>query len=150
ALVSPKLDIQNVDRFYNLMVFRDIRIRLDPAQLTALLRSRMQTYDVISGQTVRQEPSTIDYDNRTERSLLMSVTPDLLGIYGVRILRGRRFEQADVSAETTPVMLSDRLANRLSPDKPFPLDTAIYLEGARHPVIGIVKGGALVPGVNHP
>jgi putative ABC transport system permease protein len=151
ALVSPKLDVRDVNRFYSVRVFRDFRIRIDADPLIAtLLRSRMQTYDALTSQTVGSNPELITFDGQIERSLIMGVAPNLFDVYGVRIIRGRDFDQSDAVAETTPVAISDRLARRLSPQKPFPLDTAIYVDGRRHPVVGIVKGGALVSGVNHP
>lgn len=51
AMVQPKLDITDVDRFYNIVVFRDIRIRAEPGQLTAVLRSGGRTYDALTTAT---------------------------------------------------------------------------------------------------
>jgi putative ABC transport system permease protein len=150
AMVSPKLDIREVDRFYQLKVFRDIRKRVEPGQLTKLLESRMQTYDALTAQSIFGVTNTIAFGDHVDESLLMRVAPNLFDVYGVRIARGRGFQPADALAETTPVALSERLAKRLSPNAPFPLDSAIYVDGVRHPVIAVVNGGALVPGMNHP
>jgi putative ABC transport system permease protein len=150
AMVSPKLDIQHVERLYHLKIFRDIRKRVEPGQLTKLLESRMQSYDALTAQSIFSLTSTIAFDDRVDQSLLMRVAPNLFDVYGVRIARGRDFQPADAVAVTTPVAISERLAKRLSPEAPFPLDSAIYVDGIRHPVISIVKGGALVAGMNHP
>ena len=150
AMLSPKLDIQEAERFYKLAVFRNIRIRVEPRQLATLLQSRMQTYDALTAQFVDGPPTTIAFDDRVAESLVLRVAPNLFDVYGVHLTRGRAFDEADAVAETVPVAISDRLATRLSPDAPFPLDTAIYIAGVRHPVVAIVKGGAFVPGMNHP
>lgn len=150
AMVSPRLDIRQVDRFYHLRVFRDIRKRVEPGQLTKLLESRMETFDALTAQSILAATSTIAFDDRVDESLRMQVAPNLFDVYGVRITRGRDFQPADAFAETTPVAISERLAKRLSPNAPFPLDSVIYVDGVRHPVTAIIEGGALVAGMNHP
>jgi putative ABC transport system permease protein len=150
ALIRPKLDIANADRFYRLYVFRDIRIHADIAQIATLLRSRMQTYDALTSQALAMNPSTIAYDTDVDRTLVMRVMPNLFAVYGVPVVRGRGFRPEDLTAATPPIIISDRLADRFSPDGSFPVDTALYIDGIRRPVIGIVRGGALVPDGNHP
>src|SRR6201995_1298785 len=57
-------------------------------------------------------------------------------------VRGRSFTETDLSAEMTPVIISEQLAATLSPDRDFPLGARIDVDGRAHSVIGIAHHGA--------
>jgi putative ABC transport system permease protein len=150
AIVNPVLEIRHPENLFWLTFYGDMQQRLSNAQRTDLITSGMRTYDAVTYEGGSFSTGTVEWQNRFAQIHVLWVAPNFLDVFGVRPLRGRGFLPSDVTAEAAPILISDRLAGTLSPDAPFPIGTSVFFDGARHPVIGILSRGSVVPGYQRP
>ncbi len=150
AMMNPKLDIREPDRLYSVILWGDVRRKLDAPKRTAILESGMSTYEALTYQAGSYATVTVEMASRYAQPSVAYVAWNFLDVFGVHPLRGRGFAQSDVESEVTPVMISERLASTLSPDDPFPVGTPIVVDGVKHPVIGVLTRGSVVPAALRP
>jgi len=147
ALVSPKIDMRDPGQLYFLQIWGDYKHRVDDATRAALLRSGFRTYEAVTlQQRAGRGPVAIEYARRFQQGPATIVAPNFFRVLGVRPLYGRYFIDADLTAETQPVVISEQLAAGLSPDRPFPLGAVVDVDGVPHPVIGVIGRASQFPG----
>jgi putative ABC transport system permease protein len=145
AMIRPRFDARDAGDIYALRIWGDYKHTVDDATRRALVLSS-PAVEAVSYSSTAWGGAAIEYGNRYSEASEDVVDPNLFQVLGARPLRGRAFVEADVHAESPPVMISDRLAASLSPEADFPLGATILVNGVRRPVIGIYGRGFLVPG----
>jgi putative ABC transport system permease protein len=145
AMIRPNFDARDPGQIYALTVWGDYKHTVDDATRRALVLSSPDI-EAVSYESTAWGGAAIEYGTRYTQAVQGIVDPNLFQVLGAHPLRGRAFTEADVHGETSPVMISDRLAATLSPDGEFPIGTTILMNGVRAPVIGIYGRGFLIPG----
>ncbi|MEO7086233.1 MAG: FtsX-like permease family protein [Gemmatimonadaceae bacterium] len=149
ALVRPKVDMTDADRLYGLRIWGDARNHVDPGTRASLLRTGFDVYEsatFISSLGIANSQLAVEYKRRYQMSAGMAVAPNYFQVLGVQPIVGRVFVDADAVAESSPVIISDRLSAGLFPDGESPLSKVIDIDGAPHPVIGVIGARSQFPG----
>jgi putative ABC transport system permease protein len=146
AMIRPKLDMREPGQLYVVQLYSDLRLssRVDARTRADLLRAA----PVVEATTYQEsgwEGTSAAYGDRYAEIHGASLVPNTLSVFGVKPLRGRAFTDADLYAETQPILISEQLAATLSPDKEFPLGESIDVGGSKHPVIGILSRTMVLP-----
>jgi putative ABC transport system permease protein len=144
ALVNPSLNVVDPHRLYLLQYWGDYRHRVDNTERAAMVRSGLRTYEAVSSYQSRG-PVAAEHGRRYQQASLTIVAPDLPRMLGVRPLTGRNFVDADFTAEAQPVMITDRLAATLFLGGEQPIGATVDLDGAPHPVIGLLRAATQFP-----
>ena len=144
AMIRPKFDARHAGDIYALTIWGDYKHTVDDATRRALVLSS-PAIEAVSYQSTAWGGAAIEYGGRYAQASEDVVDPNLFQVLGTRPLRGRALVEADAHADSPPVMISDRLADALSPDSDFPIGATILVNGVRRPVIGIYGRGFLVP-----
>jgi predicted permease len=148
ALVNPKLDATDPDRLYWLTIWGDSRHHVDDATRASLLRTGVNTYEAVSLYNANLGAFSrvaIEYKRHYQQVSTAEVAPNFFQVLGARPLAGRTFTDADVNAETQPVILTEGLANALFTDGESPIGKTVDIDGNPVPVIGVVSGAAHLP-----
>ncbi len=141
AMVRPHLDIHEPERFYRMVLYRDMRRPLDRTRLESILAAGGETYDGLSTQG-GADASVVEYGDKYEVLPVGYVGTNLFSLYGTRPVRGRLFADGDEREGAPPVIISERLAGELSPHTPFRIGERVTVDGKLRPVIGIIGGTA--------
>lgn len=81
-----------------------------------------------------------------ERLRTLRVTPSFFGLFGVKVVRGRAFNEDDVREGADPrIIVSDELWQRRFGGDPSLVGRTIRLNGRAHEVVGITAPGTMAP-----
>jgi predicted permease len=147
ALVNPKLEVTDPDRLYWLTIWGDYRQRVDERTRAALLRDGFNTYEGITlyrGPSGTSRQVAIEHGRHYAQGSVAVVAPNFFTVLGARPISGRAFVDADLNAESQPVVITDALAASLFPDE-SPIGQIIDIDGNPTPVIGVVSRAAHLP-----
>jgi putative ABC transport system permease protein len=146
ALVNPATDVREPDRVYAVQFFGDFRRHLvDDATRASWFREASNLFAASTFSRSRGlEAGGIEFGNRYAQVPTLTVHPNYFEVLGVRATRGRGFSSDDKYASSPPVLITEKLAATLSPDRDFPVGESIQIDGVAHPVIGIVRQGMMV------
>jgi putative ABC transport system permease protein len=137
AMIKPRLDARQPDHLYQVTFFGNRERRVQPAEMRELLLAS----PIVEGDAYLGYPqgpgSAIELGEHYTRAAPQPAGSDLFALLGAQPIRGRYFMDGDFDAERRPVLISDHVAEQLSPDTEFPLGADVTIDGARHPVIGI-------------
>ena len=147
AMVRPNLELRDPGRLYALQWWIDMRHTLSDGARASLLRTGFPAAEEMSSyQANFMQAGAVEYGRRYAQVGSATVAVNYFSMVGARLVSGRMFANADYGAPTLPVMISEGLADRLSPDKPFPIGATIDVNGGPRTVIGIVANSSLGPG----
>ena len=141
ALVNPEINARAPSRLYSIQIWGDYKHRVDNAARAAMLREMASVSEAMTYTAGGMELG-VEYANRYAQVQTQTVAPNYFDVMRIGPVRGRSFTDADLAAEMTPVIISERLAATLSPDRDLPLGARIDVDGRAHSVIGIVHHGA--------
>jgi putative ABC transport system permease protein len=151
ALVNPKLDIQDPERLYALTIWGDYRHRVDDATRASLLRTGFDTYESVTlfnGSGGVYQQSAIENGQRYQLGSVAVVAPNFFRVLGSRPVAGRTFIDADLTAESAPVVITEVLAGALFANANASVGKVIDINGTPAMVIGVVSRGAHLPEMN--
>ena len=116
ALVNPKLDVQDPEGLYWLTIWGDLSTSRRRADARVIAAIRFNTYESL---TLYTSGAGIASGSRRARSATTSkvidavVAPNFFTVLGARPIAGRTFVDADLNAESQPVVITDALAASL-------------------------------------
>jgi putative ABC transport system permease protein len=147
ALVNPKLDVKDPEGLYWLTIWGDLRHKVDEPTRASLLRSGFNAYEAVtvyngSGNWNRV---AVEYKRQYQQVATAVVAPNFFDVLGASPTAGRTFTDADVNAETQPVVITDGLARALFTDDESPIGKVIDIDGVPAPIVGVVSGAAHLP-----
>ena len=144
ALLNPKVAIRDVDRLYRFGYYGDFRRQISDATKNSIVLSAGDSFEALTGAWVRFSPALIESPHTHRNGFVVSVAPNYFSMLGVRPIAGRIFTDADVGASTPPVIIAERLARRLYPDKSA-IGERVEIQGISHVVIGVLDRASDFP-----
>jgi putative ABC transport system permease protein len=142
AMVRPKLAMREPDRLYSVFFYGDARRRIDRATSAQLLRSGFRTYEaatyIASG---AGSGVAIERGNQFATAAMATIAPNYFQVLGVVPRRGRLFGEADHADGAHPIIITETLAEKLSPNAPLPIGAVLDVDGVPRPVIGTLGRG---------
>ncbi|MGH7617048.1 MAG: ABC transporter permease, partial [Gemmatimonadaceae bacterium] len=142
ALINPKVSIDHPEQLKKVIFYGDYRHQIDTRQRNGMLASvtdfqELTFADLIGRRGVLLEngPTYVHGDVRT-------VAPNFFGVFGVKPVAGRTFDDADRQASTPPAVIGERLVRDLFSKVPTPIGQKVEIQGDAYIVIGVVDRGA--------
>jgi putative ABC transport system permease protein len=146
AMLNPRLDFREPEHVVVLRPWISGRWAVDDPTRAALIRAATKTFEDASYHTGNfLEQGAVEYGQRYAQVSSGTVAPNFFSMLGSKPIAGRLFVPGDYAADAGVVVISDRLAATLSPDKPFPLGDVIDVDRRPVHVIGIIRSTAVPP-----
>ncbi|MEO7082967.1 MAG: FtsX-like permease family protein [Gemmatimonadaceae bacterium] len=147
ALVNPKVEMQDPDRLYHIVMWGDTHHRVDAATSASLLREGGDTYESSTfSQSSGMGGVAVEHDKRFEQTNAQFVPTNYFRVLGVRPLAGRLFLDEDFTASSQPVVITERLAGVLFAEGKSPIAKTLDVDGVWHPIIGVISNNSQFPG----
>src|SRR6185437_7940161 len=124
ALVNPRVDMHAPDQLYLLSVWGDRFRRVPNGAVEELLASGGHTYVGYTGSQPKSSIFTgdaVEYNRRYDQAQTVAVRPNYFELLGIHAASGRILTETDYGANSNAVVISDRLAGSLFPDRDSPL-----------------------------
>ena len=149
ALVRPKLAMREPDRLFAVTFYGDAKHRIDRATAAQLLHSELRTIESVAYAARGVGNVAIERGNQFATAAVATVGPNYFQVLGVSLRRGRLFSDADYTDGARPVVITETLAEKLSPGVALPIGNVIDVDGVKRPVIGILGKGVNFPGQSY-
>ena len=142
ALVNPEIDARQPTRLYRIQTWGDYKHRVQQEARAQMLRDLSSIYESMTYVSGNWLKVGVEYGNRYAQVSPLTVAPNYFDVTRIGPSRGRSFTTADITAEMQPVIINERLASTLSPERDFPIGARVDIDGVAHPVIGVVHQGS--------
>ncbi len=129
AMINPRLDMREPNQLYRLTVRTIGRADVDDATRASLISAGFKTYEEVTyhDQNFLQQ-GAVEFGHRYAQVRSATVAPNFFSMLGSRPVAGRLFVSEDYTDGSGPVVISERLAATLSPDKPFPVGEVVDVD----------------------
>jgi putative ABC transport system permease protein len=144
TIVNPKVAMREPERLYWLSFFGDYRGRIQASERREGIRTGLSFYEDIAGR--RWRSAFLERGNRLREAMAATVTPNYFRMLGVRASAGRLLAEGDLTADTKPVVLSERMYNQLFPEAGGFEAGTIYASGTAYAVVGTLAYESDFPG----
>jgi predicted permease len=144
AIISPKIRMREPDRLFDVSFFGDYRRRIPESEKLEGLRNGLKFYEGIAGR--RWKATFIERGNKLREARGLVVTPNYFQLLGARASAGRLLSANDLTADTKPVVLSERAYNQLFPEADEFQPGTVHIDGVAHAVVGTLSHEADFPG----
>ncbi len=145
AMINPRVDVAHPEELFSLSVWGDRFGKITLQQRADILASASSTLTATATFGGLREPAMLEHGRRLRRGGVAQVSPNIFRFLGIHPTEGRAFTDADYTDSSSPVVVSSAVASGL-----FPFESAvgstISIDGASHPIIGVIDRAAQVPG----
>jgi len=145
AMINPRVDVAHPEELFWLSVWGDRFGKITLQQRADILASASSILTETATFAGLREPAMLEHGRRLRRGGVAHVSPNIFRVLGIRPAEGRAFTDADYTDSSSPVVISSAVAGGL-----FPFESAvgstISIDGASHPIIGVVDRASQVPG----
>jgi putative ABC transport system permease protein len=141
ALVNPEINARQPGRLFRVETWGDYKHHVQEPARAQMLRDLSPVYESMTYVSANRYRVGVEYGERYAQVSSVTVAPNYFDVTRIGPFRGRSFIDTDLGAEMQPVIINERLAGTLSPDRDFPIGARVDVDGVAHPVIGVVHQG---------